>query len=68
MQDQVVYDVGYSKLADCPETFSQGSGLYGYGEGCLSQQRWDDLNALFQQTGYKKYLYIYVTFFFSFLP
>ncbi|KAH7516050.1 hypothetical protein FEM48_Zijuj10G0093600 [Ziziphus jujuba var. spinosa] len=53
LQDQVVYDVGYSQQAGCPDTFSQDGGRYGYGQGCLSQQRWDDLNALFQETGVK---------------
>ncbi|XP_048318964.2 heparanase-like protein 1 [Ziziphus jujuba] len=55
LQDQVVYDMGYSlNQVQCPAMFTLGSGgLFGYTPGCLTQQRWDDLNALFQKTGAK---------------
>ncbi|KAH7516051.1 heparanase-like protein 1 [Ziziphus jujuba] len=54
LQDQVVYNMGYSlNQVQCPAMFTPGSGLFGYSGGCLTQQRWDDLNALFQKTGAK---------------
>lgn len=69
LQDQVVYNMGYSlNQVQCPAMFTQGSGLFGYSEGCLTQQRWDDLNALFHKTGYKTNIHINRQYYQSFLP
>lgn len=51
LQDQVVYNVGYAN-ADCPQFTRTTDGLFGFSKGCLPQKRWDELNDLFNQTGY----------------
>ncbi|KAF3431554.1 hypothetical protein FNV43_RR26285 [Rhamnella rubrinervis] len=53
LQDQVVYNMGYTKVKDCPSAFTKTNGLFGFSNGCLSQERWDELNDLFNQTGVK---------------
>lgn len=50
LQDQVVYKVGkHSKK--CPQFKLKHEGLFGFSRGCLSMERWDRLNNLFNQTG-----------------
>ncbi|WOK99658.1 heparanase-like protein 1 [Canna indica] len=50
LQDQVVY--GVPSLEDQCLPFSKKSGgLFGFSQGCLSLERWDELNLLFQKTG-----------------
>lgn len=50
LQDQVLYKVGDSALA-CPDFKIDKHGLFGFTEGCLPMQRWDELNKLFSSTG-----------------
>lgn len=50
LQDQVVYSVG--NLGSTCEPFKKmASGLFGFSKGCLSMERWDELNLLFKKTG-----------------
>ncbi|KAL0903623.1 hypothetical protein M5K25_028016 [Dendrobium thyrsiflorum] len=50
LQDRIVYDVGIFKPNCVPFSVSD-SGLFGFSAGCLSMERWDELNHLFQKTG-----------------
>ncbi|XP_020590057.1 heparanase-like protein 2 isoform X2 [Phalaenopsis equestris] len=50
LEDQVVYGVGSLESSCDPFTYVSG-GLFGFSEGCLSTERWDELNHLFQKTG-----------------
>ncbi|ONK64813.1 uncharacterized protein A4U43_C07F30230 [Asparagus officinalis] len=50
LQDQVVYDVGNLGYP-CKPFSKMAGGLFGFSKGCLSMERWDALNALFQKTG-----------------
>ncbi|KAK1305802.1 Heparanase-like protein 1 [Acorus calamus] len=49
LQDQVVYGVGSSY--PCLPFAQMAAGLFGFSKGCLSMDRWDELNLLFQSTG-----------------
>eukprot|EP00262_Sarcandra_glabra_P012039 TRINITY_DN3004_c0_g1_i2.p1 TRINITY_DN3004_c0_g1~~TRINITY_DN3004_c0_g1_i2.p1 ORF type:complete len:476 (-),score=68.25 TRINITY_DN3004_c0_g1_i2:239-1666(-) len=50
LQDQVVYDVGDSGFP-CQPFRKMKDGLFGFSEGCLHMDRWDELNLLFDKTG-----------------
>ncbi|MQL84038.1 hypothetical protein Taro_016540 [Colocasia esculenta] len=50
LQDQVVYGVG-SRASDCPQFQKTGDGLFGFSEGCLPVDRWDELNEFLNKTG-----------------
>ncbi|KAL6645091.1 hypothetical protein ACP70R_016699 [Stipagrostis hirtigluma subsp. patula] len=49
LQDRVVYDVGTD--SPCSPFRNMSNGLFGFSDGCLSMDRWDKLNDLFQKTG-----------------
>ncbi|KAK3148012.1 hypothetical protein QOZ80_3BG0289510 [Eleusine coracana subsp. coracana] len=49
LQDRVVYDVGTD--SPCTPFQNVSNGLFGFSVGCLSMDRWDELNDLFQKTG-----------------
>ncbi|XVF85848.1 hypothetical protein PTKIN_Ptkin17bG0150700 [Pterospermum kingtungense] len=49
LQDQVVYNVG--KVRNCTPFEKKDDGLFGFSEGCLPMDRWDELNQLFNRTG-----------------
>lgn len=55
LQDQVVYNVG--KVKNCSTFQKKEDGLFGFTEGCLPMDRWDELNQLFNRTGYIIYIY-----------
>ncbi|GAB2297157.1 hypothetical protein Dimus_031269 [Dionaea muscipula] len=50
LQDQVIYKVGkaYKK---CTHFRKQKDGRFGFSEGCLKMERWDQLNNFFNETG-----------------
>ncbi|XP_058193882.1 heparanase-like protein 2 [Rhododendron vialii] len=50
LQDQVVYKVG-NLVKKCPRFKLRKDGMFGFSPGCLSMNRWDDLNNLFNETG-----------------
>ncbi|XP_064958196.1 heparanase-like protein 1 [Musa acuminata AAA Group] len=50
LQDQVLYKVGDGAHA-CADFKIDKNGLFGFTEGCLPMQRWDELNKLFNSTG-----------------
>ncbi|TYJ16956.1 hypothetical protein E1A91_A09G017200v1 [Gossypium mustelinum] len=49
LQDQVVYGVGGVK--NCPNFMKNEDSLFGFSQGCLPMERWDELNKIFNQTG-----------------
>lgn len=49
LQDRVIYDVGTE--SPCSPFRNISNGLFGFSVGCLSMDRWDKLNDLFQKTG-----------------
>ncbi|PPR99139.1 hypothetical protein GOBAR_AA21530 [Gossypium barbadense] len=51
LQDQVVYGVGGVK--NCPNFMKNEDSLFGFSQGCLPMERWDELNKIFNQTGVK---------------
>lgn len=51
LQDQVIYDVGDLKTP-CTQFKKTDDGLFGFSEGCLYMERWDELNRFFHATGY----------------
>ncbi|TYJ16957.1 hypothetical protein E1A91_A09G017300v1, partial [Gossypium mustelinum] len=51
LQDQVVYGVGGIK--NCPNFMKNEDSLFGFSQGCLPMERWDELNKIFNQTGVK---------------
>lgn len=51
LQDQVLYKVGNS-LIECSNFKRNDDGLFGFTQGCLQMDRWDQLHSLFNQTGY----------------
>ncbi|XP_042516627.1 heparanase-like protein 2 [Macadamia integrifolia] len=51
MQDQILYKVG--NFSKCPHVKNDTNGLFGFSKGCLTMERWDQLNNLFTQTGSK---------------
>ncbi|XP_020586932.1 heparanase-like protein 2 [Phalaenopsis equestris] len=50
LQDRITYDVGSSNQ-DCVPLSVSASGLFGFSTGCLSMQRWDEMNRFLQNTG-----------------
>ncbi|PPR82042.1 hypothetical protein GOBAR_AA38668 [Gossypium barbadense] len=50
LQDQVVYGVG---VKNCPNFMKNEDSLFGFSQGCLPMERWDELNKIFNQTGVK---------------
>ncbi|KAH0870468.1 hypothetical protein HID58_077490 [Brassica napus] len=52
LQDQVIYDVGDLKTP-CTQFKKSDDGLFGFSEGCLYMERWDELNRFFHATGEK---------------
>ncbi|KAG0472383.1 hypothetical protein HPP92_016929 [Vanilla planifolia] len=50
LQNRIVYDVGSSK-ASCSPFMVTSVGLFGFSTGCLSMERWDEVNSLFLKTG-----------------
>ncbi|XP_052880921.1 heparanase-like protein 2, partial [Gossypium arboreum] len=52
LQDQVVYGVGGVK--NCPNFMKNEDSLFGFSQGCLPVERWDELNKIFNQTGLSK--------------
>ncbi|GER38612.1 heparanase 1-like protein, partial [Striga asiatica] len=50
LQDQVVYNVG-KLTAPCHPFKQQKGGLFGFSNGCLLMNRWDELNKFFKRTG-----------------
>ncbi|GMI63507.1 glucuronidase 1 [Hibiscus trionum] len=51
LQDNVVYKVG--EVSSCPNFMKEEDGLFGFSQGCLSMERWDQLNRFFNHTGVK---------------
>ncbi|TYJ16949.1 hypothetical protein E1A91_A09G016500v1, partial [Gossypium mustelinum] len=51
LQDQVVYGVGGVK--NCPNFMKNEDSLFGFSQGCLPMERWDELNKFFNQIGVK---------------
>ncbi|KAJ7953888.1 Heparanase-like protein [Quillaja saponaria] len=52
LQDQVVYNVG-NAVEKCSQFRKKKDGLFGFTQGCLQMERWDELNDLFSKTGVK---------------
>ena len=50
LQDQVLYDIGPLR-SPCHPFRKINDGLFGYSNGCLRMNRWDELNRLFSRTG-----------------
>ncbi|OVA00754.1 Glycoside hydrolase [Macleaya cordata] len=50
MQDQVIYKVGKS-VKKCNNFEKSTTGLFGFKDGCLTMERWDQINSLLGQTG-----------------
>ncbi|MCL7024804.1 hypothetical protein MKW94_022672 [Papaver nudicaule] len=51
MQDQVLYKVGKSvKRYKCNNFENSTTGLFGFTDGCLTMERWDQINALMGET------------------
>ncbi|GMI94498.1 glucuronidase 1 [Hibiscus trionum] len=51
LQDNVVYKVG--EVSSCPNFMKREDDLFGFSQGCLSIERWDQLNRFFNHTGVK---------------
>ncbi|TYJ16958.1 hypothetical protein E1A91_A09G017400v1, partial [Gossypium mustelinum] len=51
LQDQVVYGVG--RVKNRPNFMKNEDSLFGFFQGCLPKERWDELNKIFNQTGVK---------------
>ncbi|KAL4325700.1 hypothetical protein GQ457_11G024960 [Hibiscus cannabinus] len=51
LQDNVVYKEG--EVKSCPGFFKKEDGLFGFSKGCLSMERWDQLNTFFNHNGVK---------------
>ncbi|KAF6171716.1 hypothetical protein GIB67_007237, partial [Kingdonia uniflora] len=49
LQDQVVYNVGNS-VKNCSSFKNTTNGLFGFSRGCLTMNKWDELNNLFGRT------------------
>jgi heparanase 1 len=50
LQDQIIYQFGHQK--HCPQIIKKDDGLFGFSVGCLPQNRWDEVNEFFNETGY----------------
>ncbi|KAL4308114.1 hypothetical protein GQ457_01G007440 [Hibiscus cannabinus] len=51
LQDNVVYKVG--EVKSCPGFFKKEDDLFGFSQGCLSMERWHQLNTFFNPAGVK---------------
>ncbi|KAL1539456.1 heparanase [Salvia divinorum] len=51
LQDQVVYDVVGTSPRKCPHFKRMEGGLFGFSKGCLSKERWDQINNFFHEMG-----------------
>ncbi|KAK2449565.1 heparanase protein [Trifolium repens] len=51
LQDQIIYQFGHQK--HCPQIIKKDDGLFGFSVGCLPQNRWDEVNEFFNETGVK---------------
>ncbi|XP_038882987.1 heparanase-like protein 2 isoform X2 [Benincasa hispida] len=51
LQDKLIYDIGSFKGINCPQFVRDEIGMFKITEGCLSMERWDDLNQFFNKTG-----------------
>lgn len=51
LQDKVIYDTGAPEQ-NCPQFTKNTSELFGFSNGCLPMQRWDELNDFFKKAGY----------------
>lgn len=49
LEDQVTYEVG-KHYDQCPSFRRDDGGLFGFTEGCLKMNRWDELNIFFRRT------------------
>uniref|UniRef100_M8BGD1 Heparanase-like protein 2 n=1 Tax=Aegilops tauschii TaxID=37682 RepID=M8BGD1_AEGTA len=49
LQDQITYKVG-KHYADCPSFRRNDDRLFGFTDGCLAMNRWDELNIFFRRT------------------
>lgn len=49
LQDQITYKVG-KHYADCPSFRRNDARLFGFTDGCLAMNRWDELNIFFRRT------------------
>ncbi|XP_026378265.1 heparanase-like protein 1 [Papaver somniferum] len=50
MQDQVLYKVGKT-VKTCNNLENSTTGFFGFADGCLTMERWDQINALMAETG-----------------
>ncbi|KAA8532949.1 hypothetical protein F0562_032934 [Nyssa sinensis] len=50
LQDQVLYEVG-TAVKKCSDFRKENGGLFGFSKGCLTMEKWDEINYLFKQTG-----------------
>ncbi|XP_051115611.1 heparanase-like protein 2 [Andrographis paniculata] len=50
LEDRIIYNVG-NPPPYCPELKKQNSEMFGFSEGCLHMERWDELNNFFEKTG-----------------
>ncbi|CAN6245728.1 unnamed protein product [Urochloa humidicola] len=52
LQDMLIYDTGDSHQP-CTPFVKNTSAMFGFSQGCLPLDRWDELNAFFQKSGAK---------------
>ncbi|CAN6239142.1 unnamed protein product [Urochloa humidicola] len=52
LQDMLIYDTGDSNQP-CTPFVKNTSAMFGFSQGCLPLDRWDELNAFFQKSGAK---------------
>lgn len=50
LQNRIIYDVGNLE-SPCHPFTKQGDELFGFSNGCLRMDRWDELNSFFNKTG-----------------
>ncbi|KAK6945859.1 Glycoside hydrolase, family 79 [Dillenia turbinata] len=50
LQDQILYNVGKA-VTKCPHFKKRDGGLFGFSKGCLTMDRWDEINNLMNKTG-----------------
>lgn len=62
LEDQVVYKVG-NAIKKFPHFKKSDKGMFGFSKGTLTMKRWDELNQLFNQTGYINIIVIFLIFF-----
>lgn len=52
LQDQVIYKVHWPPANRyCPKFNKTPDGMFGFSEGCLEMDRWDQINSFMNQTG-----------------